>query len=113
MWADEKAFTAIREPLWRMVSEWSAWTFRHQEPRCLLGRTLTRSLHTNIPDTPILVLIGSEDSQGSIRSSEKLLDLVPSARRADIPGAGHFSNMECTDKFSCELETFFSAARRL
>jgi 3-oxoadipate enol-lactonase len=102
---------AIRPELWRMVSEWSAWTFRHQEPRCLLGAKLTRSLQTTIPATPILVIIGSKDSQGSIQSSEKLLELVPTARRADIQGAGHFSNMECPDKFTYELEQFFQLQR--
>jgi pimeloyl-ACP methyl ester carboxylesterase len=98
---------AIRELLWRMVSEWSAWTFRHQEPRCLLGQTLTCDLKNNTPSTPILVIIGSDDSKGSIRSSATLLGLVPSARFAVISGAGHFSNMERPDEFTSELESFF------
>lgn len=99
---------AIRPQLWQMVSDWSAWTFRFQEPRCLIGSMLTQRLHVNVPSTPILVIIGGSDSKGSIQSSEKLLKLVPSARRADIVGAGHFSNMEYPDRFIAELETFFS-----
>ena len=97
----------IREPLRRMINDWSAWTFRYREPRCLLGSTLNRGLREASPRPPILVIIGSDDSKGSIHSSEKLLNLVPSALRVDIADAGHFSNMERPDEFTSELERFF------
>ena len=97
----------IREQLWSMVYDWSAWTLRHQEPKCLIGpASYSRPSRTSV-GKPILVIIGSDDWEGSIRSSEKLLDLVPSARRADIADAGHFSNMERPEVFTNVLELFF------
>jgi pimeloyl-ACP methyl ester carboxylesterase len=99
----------IRRSLWRMLSDWSAWTFRYPEPRCLIGEELSISLNRLVPVTPILVIVGSKDSDGSIHSSEKLLGLVPSANRVDIIGAGHFSNMEQPVEFTNELISFFNS----
>ncbi|WP_084134680.1 alpha/beta fold hydrolase [Paenibacillus harenae] len=98
---------AIHEPLWCMINDWSAWTFRYKEPKCLLGHALTHGLRKQYPCLPILVIIGSNDAEGSISSSEKLLSLVPSARRAEIPNVGHFSNMERPNEFNYELEKFY------
>lgn len=97
----------IRDQLWSMIGDWSAWTLRYREPKCLIGPDLVRGLRASGVRTPILVIIGSDDSEGSIRSSEKLLALVPSARRADIADAGHFSNMERPEVFTKGLELFF------
>ncbi|MDQ0874575.1 3-oxoadipate enol-lactonase [Paenibacillus sp. V4I3] len=102
----------IRDQLWKMIGDWSAWTLRHREPKCLIGPDLARGLRTNVVRTPILVIIGGDDSEGSIRSSEKLLALVPSARRADIADAGHFSNMERPEVFTNVLEHFFEEQRQ-
>ncbi|MDQ0920687.1 alpha/beta fold hydrolase [Paenibacillus sp. V4I5] len=97
----------IRGQLWRMIGDWSAWTLRHREPKCLIGSDLARGFRAHGVEKPILVIIGGDDSEGSIRSSEKLLDLVRSARRADIADAGHFSNMERPEVFTNVLELFF------
>ncbi|KRF43740.1 alpha/beta fold hydrolase [Paenibacillus sp. Soil787] len=97
----------ISEQLWSMVSDWSAWTLRHQEPKCLIGPALTRGLRERSSGTPLLVIIGGDDWEGSIRSSEKLFALVPSARRVGIADAGHFSNMERPEVFTNVLELFF------
>lgn len=103
----------IREQLWSMIGDWSAWTLRHKEPRCLVGPALVRGLREREPRTPILVMIGGDDWEGSIRSSEKLLALVPSARRADLADAGHFSNMERPEAFNRALVSFLEDCRML
>lgn len=98
----------IAEELRAMINDWTVWQRIHREPKCLIGASLSARLRRITSDIPILVLIGSDDSHGSIQSSEKLISIFPHARRAYLVNAGHFSNMETPDAFHRELERFLS-----
>ena len=59
---------------------------------------------------PTLVLCGSEDAITPPRLSDALADLLADARRVDLAGAAHLSNVERPDDFNREVEQFLSGA---
>ena len=57
---------------------------------------------------PTLVLVGEQDMLTPRRLSEELVELIPGAYLAVIPGAGHLSNEENPAAFNAALEEFLS-----
>jgi 3-oxoadipate enol-lactonase len=55
---------------------------------------------------PTLVLVGERDTITPPPLSEQLANLIPGARLAVIPGAGHLSNEEDPDAFDRLLAAF-------
>jgi len=77
----------IRPKLWKMIQEWSAWQALHIEPRSLFGSSVVEWLAGHKITIPIMVLIGENDAQGSHRSSEKLLEIIPNAKKVTLKEA--------------------------
>ncbi|QYR19471.1 alpha/beta hydrolase [Paenibacillus sp. sptzw28] len=99
----------IKNTLWEMISEWSAWQANHREARTFIGPSLGGLLRSLPRNVPLLVIIGMSDNAGSLRSSDKLLRLMPSARPVYLPDSGHFSNMETPELFTKELTRFLDS----
>ncbi|MCJ7420927.1 alpha/beta fold hydrolase [Sphingomicrobium astaxanthinifaciens] len=57
---------------------------------------------------PALVLCGSEDAVTPPALSDALAALLPTARRADIAGAGHLANAERPGEFNALVEDFLA-----
>jgi len=57
---------------------------------------------------PTLVVCGSEDKVTPPALSRELAALIPSARYAEIEGAGHLSNLEKPDEFNRLLDDFIA-----
>lgn len=55
---------------------------------------------------PTLVIVGNEDQLTPPSDSEKMSRLIPGARLAVIPGAGHLSNLEQPEVFNRHLAEF-------
>ena len=55
---------------------------------------------------PTLVICGAEDKAPPPALSRGLCHLIPGARYAEIDGAGHLTNLEKPDAFSCIVEKF-------
>jgi pimeloyl-ACP methyl ester carboxylesterase len=55
---------------------------------------------------PALVVVGSEDALSSPADARAMAAAMPDARVAEIPGAGHLSNMENPDAFAAALAGF-------
>jgi len=55
---------------------------------------------------PTLLLWGDADERSPLSIAEQMLDAIPGARLAVIPGAGHVSNMEQPARFSAEVREF-------
>lgn len=60
---------------------------------------------------PTLVMIGDGDKKTPLPLSETLVEHIPDARLAIVPGAGHLSNIDAPDAFN-DLLLGFIAARR-
>jgi pimeloyl-ACP methyl ester carboxylesterase len=57
---------------------------------------------------PTLVLCGAEDAISPPAEMRAMADAIPGARYAEIPGAGHLSNIENPNAFNRELMAFLS-----
>ena len=57
---------------------------------------------------PTLVVCGSEDKVTPPELSLELVDLIPGARYAEIPGAGHLSNLEKPHEFNRLVAEFIA-----
>lgn len=58
---------------------------------------------------PTLVVCGSEDALTPPAEARALAARIPDARFAEIPGAGHLSNVEAPGAFDRALETFLAS----
>jgi 3-oxoadipate enol-lactonase len=63
-------------------------------------------------DVPTLVIVGEEDRPTPPELSEDLAALIPGAKLAMIPGAGHISNLERPAEFDRHVEDFIMAVER-
>ena len=57
---------------------------------------------------PTLVLCGAEDRVTPPALSDALAELIPHARRVDIPAAGHLPNLEQPATFNAALDAFLA-----
>lgn len=57
---------------------------------------------------PTLVIIGENERKAVFPHIDKMLELIPKARKVVIPGAGHASNLENPEVFNREVEDFLT-----
>jgi pimeloyl-ACP methyl ester carboxylesterase len=55
---------------------------------------------------PTLVIVGENERKAVFPHVDKMLELIPNAKRVVIPGAGHASNLENPEVFNREVENF-------
>lgn len=55
---------------------------------------------------PTLVLVGAEDAATPPEKARRIIDLIPSARLHEIPGAGHSATMEAPEEVNALLRPF-------
>lgn len=96
----------IKDELWRMIENWSAWQPVYERRWPLVGPSIVKLLRDRQSDLPLLVMIGEEDSIGSRQSSEQLAALIPSAETVYLPQSGHMSNLETPELFNETIMSF-------
>jgi pimeloyl-ACP methyl ester carboxylesterase len=57
---------------------------------------------------PVLVVVGQEDVVTPPEKARAMASLVPGVTLVEIPGVGHFSNLEAPDRFNDALGRFLS-----
>jgi CubicO group peptidase (beta-lactamase class C family)/pimeloyl-ACP methyl ester carboxylesterase len=102
----------IRPQVWAMIQSWSAWQATHVEAHLLLDTPVAPRLAALKLHVPVLVLIGRKDWEGSQRSSEALLRVLPEAHGLYLENAGHLSSMETPEAFNHALEIFLASQPR-
>src|SRR5690606_38122973 len=55
---------------------------------------------------PVLVIVGREDRLTPIEEARAIVSAVPDGELVEIPGAGHYSNLENEDAFVAALNRF-------
>lgn len=60
--------------------------------------------------TPTLVVVGDQDKMTPLKYSRTLVDKIPGARLAVIPGAGHLAHVERPQEFNLAVAGFLSPA---
>lgn len=96
----------IKNELWRMIENWSAWQPVYERRWPLVGPSVAKLLRERQADLPLLVMIGEEDSIGSRQSSRQLAALIKSAETVYLPQSGHMSNMETPELFNNTILSF-------
>ena len=61
-------------------------------------------------ETPTLVMVGDQDKMTPLKYSQTLVDKIPGARLAVIPGGGHMANVEQAQEFNRAVAGFLSRA---
>ena len=89
----------MREPLWQMISDWSAWQPLHKEARVIVGLDTWQALRERRPEVPVLPVEGNAPGN---RYSEhpEILDDLPHGRQVILEDCGHMLNMEQPKAFN-------------
>jgi len=85
----------LREPLTRIIDDWTAWQPLHYEPRTIYAADAAKAFYKRCPETPTLIL---QDMHGNGRS--KMLDYLPNGRLVIMQDCGHMMNMEKPEYFN-------------
>jgi 3-oxoadipate enol-lactonase len=59
-------------------------------------------------DVPTLVIVGAEDALTPPSEAEAMFDAIPGCRLAELPAAGHLSNMEAPEAFNAAVAEFLT-----
>jgi pimeloyl-ACP methyl ester carboxylesterase len=112
IWLQSSLFEVAREQpaAWarieRMVNAYSGWHFvnglaAQEEPLDPPAATRLGTL-----SMPVLLVMGERDVPDIRVIADKLVAEVPELERVDIPGAGHFTNLEAASEFNRSLLEF-------
>jgi len=104
LFAPARARAPVGARLKQMVDDYSGWHFVNQNPERAVSPPAVGRL--GAIRAPTLVVVGELDLPDFQRMSERLEHDIPGARRATIPGAGHFANMEAPDGVTRALREF-------
>jgi pimeloyl-ACP methyl ester carboxylesterase len=75
----------------------------------LMARSLAEADTTDLLGqiaVPVLLLWGEGDRRSSVEVARRFASLIPGAELVLIPGAGHVSNMETSERFNAEVRRF-------
>jgi 3-oxoadipate enol-lactonase len=59
-------------------------------------------------DVPTLVIVGADDALTPPVESQAMFNAIPGCRIAEIPGAGHLSNLETPEAFNAQITEFLT-----
>jgi pimeloyl-ACP methyl ester carboxylesterase len=59
-------------------------------------------------DVPALVIVGAEDAMTPPSEAEAMFNAIPGCRIAELPGAGHLSNLEASEAFNAQVIEFLT-----
>ena len=90
----------MRQPLWQMIEDWSAWQPLHKEVRLFYGKEAWKALRergtTNVPT----LLIRGENEVKDRKGEPGEMKYLSHARYEIIPDCGHMLNMERPEEFN-------------
>lgn len=90
----------MRQPLWQMVSDWTAWQPLHKEVRLFYGKEAWRTLEERgTTDVPTLIIRGENEVKDPAGRPREM-NYLTHAHFEIIPDCGHMLNMERPDEFN-------------
>jgi len=97
----------MREPLWKMIEDWSAWQPLHKEVRVIIGMDAYVALQEHHPEVPVLLVEGNAAGN---RYSEKpdILNYLPNGKQVVMEDCGHMLNMEQPEAFNQAVLDFLA-----
>jgi pimeloyl-ACP methyl ester carboxylesterase len=116
IWLQNSIFQVAREQpdVWsqieRMVAAYSGWHFVNGLAAGELPPDPPAAARLGTLSVPTLALMGERDIADIRVIIDKLVAEVPDVERADIAGAGHFTNLEAPQEFNRVLLDYFQRA---
>ena len=90
----------MRQPLWQMIEDWSAWQPLHKEVRLFYGKEAWKALRERgTTDVPTLLIRG-ENEVKERKGEPGEMKYLSHARYEIIPDCGHMLNMERPEEFN-------------
>ncbi|MBR3757456.1 MAG: alpha/beta hydrolase [Bacteroidaceae bacterium] len=90
----------MRQPLWQMVSDWTAWQPLHKEVRLFYGKEAWKALEERgTTDVPTLIIRGENEVKDPTGRPREM-KFLSHARFEIIPDCGHMLNMERPEEFN-------------
>ena len=90
----------MRQPLWQMISDWSAWQPLHKEVRLYYGKEAWQALRSRgTTDVPTLFVRGENELKGK-RGKPAEMEYLKEAAYEVVPDCGHMLNMERPAEFN-------------
>jgi len=98
----------IREPLRKMISDWTAWQPLHYEPRVIWAADAAKVFKSKMTSVPTLIIDG--DPSERIKGHKPwMLEYLSDAQYIVIPDCGHMLNMERPGKFNKTVLNFLKS----
>ena len=90
----------MRQPLWQMIEDWSAWQPLHKEVRLFYGKEAWKALRERgTTDVPTLLIRGENEVKDR-KGEPGEMKYLSHARYEIIPDCGHMLNMERPEEFN-------------
>ena len=97
----------MREPLWQMIAEWSAWQPLHKESRVIVGLDALAALRDHGSDVPTLLIEGRSE-HNRFNPHPEFMNYLTDCRHVIIDDCGHMLSMERPDEFNRIVLAFIS-----
>ncbi len=101
----------MREPLWQMIEEWSAWQPLHKEVRVIVGLDARAALETSPSEVPVLLVEGYTTPQPPQRPP-RMLYYLKNGEVAYLSDCGHMLSMEQPERFNRVVLDFLERVER-
>ena len=100
----------MREPLAKMIADWTAWQPLHHEVHCYYGREAMDSLRARRPAVRTLFLRGANEWREG--SKIDMMEFLANDTLVVLPDCGHMMNMDQPEAFNRVLMTFLSQVKK-
>ncbi len=101
----------MRQPLWRMISDWKAWQPLHKEVRLFYGKESWQKLKQRVvTDVPTLIVRGANEVKDPAQMPGEM-PYLSHARYEVIPDCGHMLNMEQPEAFNQLILSFLNSLK--
>lgn len=98
----------MRQPLWEMIENWSAWQPLHKEVRLFYGKEAWAALEKRkITDVPTLIIRGENEVKDPT-GRPKEMKFLSNSQFHIIPDCGHMLNMERPQEFNTMVLDFIN-----
>ncbi len=103
----------MRDLLWQMISDWTAWQPLHKEARLFYGKEAWGTLRERgRTDVPTLIVRGENEMKDK-KGQPAEMSFLSNVRFIVLPDCGHMLNMEQPKRFNNEVINFIkNVARR-
>ncbi len=93
-----------------MVSDYSGWHWLNDSPVDPLKPPMMERLGEI--SAPALAIFGEKNPADLRAAFDYFVERVPAAEKLELPGVGHFANLEAPDEFNARVEAFLDRASR-